>query len=367
MFKEQCGYPAFIDLLLRHLFFSSVFTFYTNTYQSINSLVLLFWQNLLLAPRQTNKSQHHKFYQSASLFDPPGELDPDVAMLTELHVLAAVTQHPRLTLTIRSGQTHLISDLSAHGPEQLRHDGLAPLLHLGHADLLAHSLERPVTLSVTHQSHQWHSFSFLLLHLRLWVTSGHVQKPPRLCHPLAPPDQHHLSVTCAQDATHAQGLRQQRQGIVELRLSALTQLCHSARPVGAQVIPVAGEAQSQSEERPCVWARCVLIRGMSALLRWSCCLLGDSLDTFCLIYRLVSTVQTVLSVTLRISLMVHTDRAVRLLSGWLTAGCLFGSSTGWGATLRGGQAERVQSELCPVEEPRLFGHTLLPHLLYVAL
>ncbi len=94
-----------------------------------------------------------------------------------------------------------------------------------------------------------------LLHLWLWVTSGDVQEPPCLCHLLAPPDEHHPAVTCTQDAAHTQRLSQQRQRIPELRLSAPAELRRSTRPVGSQVVLVACQAQSQSEERPRFWIR----------------------------------------------------------------------------------------------------------------
>ncbi|KAG7217995.1 hypothetical protein INR49_020721, partial [Caranx melampygus] len=62
----------------------------------------------------------------------------------------------------------------------------------------------------------------------LWVTPGDVQEPP--CS--ATLWLLRINTTCPSCVhrmpTHTQGLSQQRQGIVKLRLSTLTELCHSA-------------------------------------------------------------------------------------------------------------------------------------------
>lgn len=191
-------------------------------------------------------------------------------------------------------------------------------------------------------------FTVVPLHLWLWVTTGDVQEPPCLRHRLAPPDQHHLIVVCTQNSTHTQRLSQQRQGVSELCASQLTELRHSAWPVCSQVVLVARQAESQSEERPRLF-------------------IAQVFCSFSLIHGPVSSVQTVLS---RISgtLLLHSCAAVQspvllLCRVWDRA--VGGISAKW--MLRRNQAEGVQSELGPVEKPRLLGHPFCPHLLYLSL
>lgn len=182
---------------------------------------------------------------------------------------------------------------------------------------------------ITHQNINDSSFTFIWLHLWLWVTSRHVQEPACLCHLLTPPDQHHLTIGCTQDATHTQRLSQQRQRIAELRFSQLTELCHSTRPVCSQVVFVAGQAQSESEEQSILVLACVFCRSV-----WS---------------RVMQTIA-------RKYILLHSSAAV-----WSVGWMLRRNRGQWG------QAEWVQSELGPVEKPRLFGHTLCPRLVYFAL
>ncbi|TNN45457.1 hypothetical protein EYF80_044316 [Liparis tanakae] len=104
--------------------------------------------------------------------------------------------------------------------EQLGDD--VPLLHHVHTDLL---LTHKLAQTLTH-------------HLKGGGSGG--GEPPCLRHPLAPPDQHHLAVVRTHHAAHTQRLSQQRHGIPELHLSVLTERGRSTRPVGSQVVFVAG-------------------------------------------------------------------------------------------------------------------------------
>lgn len=165
------------------------------------------------------------------------------------------------------------------------------------------------------------SFAFRECHLRLWMSARDIQESRCLCHLLAPPDQHHLTISGAQDGAHTQWLSQQRQGVSKLCPPLLAEFRRSTWPVCSQVVFVTRQAHFKSEGRHQVPV-CIF-------------------STFFLIHRRVTVVQSVLNgktetkLSLRSLLAVYVrvplllNGAHKREGGWIHAWLVFRRGTGW--------------------------------------
>lgn len=153
------------------------------------------------------------------------------------------------------------------------------------------------------------------------MSARNIQESRCLCHLLAPPDQHHLTISSAQNGTHAQWLSQQRQGVFKLCPPLLAELRRSTWPVCSQVVFVTSQAHFQSEGRHQVPV-CIF-------------------STFFLIHRCVAVVQSVLNriYGTKMSLCFFSAVYVHVLlllngahngeRGWINAWLVFRRGTGW--------------------------------------